>query len=45
MNNNTKYAIETSAFLGLEFAINQFLGNMLCPTLNELGVSFFLYNY
>lgn len=45
MNNNTKYAIETSAFLGLEFVINQFLGTMFCPTLNQLGANFFLYNF
>lgn len=45
MNKNIKYAIEISAFLGLEFTIDQFLGTIFIPTLNQLGVNFFLYNY
>lgn len=45
MENSVKYAIETSAFLGLDITVDKFLGVMYCPTINQLGGNFFLYNF
>jgi len=45
MENSTKYAIEISAFLGLDIILDRILGSVFCPTLNQLGINFFLYNY
>lgn len=45
MNKSIKHAVEMSAFLGIEFMIDQFLGGMYAPTINQLGINFFLYNF